>query len=295
MTSRLRALRRFARARRFDVALSTHPTSCRLRRGLSGCPRRTHSTTSSRGRSTASAAGRRPGRRPRCDPPERLDRIGARARKVRRYPGLKEEYYLHGFEPDPGVLYRLGGPARILAVVRTPPDVSLYHRHENPLFAGVLERLGGTSRSTRSSCRGRASSATAIRVARAAVAARSRAGGRRPEPRRARRSHRLGRRDDEPRGGGARHARLHDLHGPARRRRRGADPRRAAVRADRPRRRSSRRSARTAATPTDATRGCCSTCFCRPEGRPTRAGSSADELRPLISRPRRRVRPASGR
>ena len=26
--------------------------------------------------------------------------------------------------------------------MRTPPDVSLYHRHGNPLFAGVLERLG---------------------------------------------------------------------------------------------------------------------------------------------------------
>jgi uncharacterized protein len=27
-------------------------------------------------------------------------------------------------------------------VVRTPPDVSLYHRHGNPLFADVLRRLG---------------------------------------------------------------------------------------------------------------------------------------------------------
>ena len=26
--------------------------------------------------------------------------------------------------------------------MRTPPDVSLYHRHGNPLFADVLERLG---------------------------------------------------------------------------------------------------------------------------------------------------------
>jgi predicted glycosyltransferase len=30
----------------------------------------------------------------------------------------------------------------VLVVVRTPPDVSLYHRHGNPLFADVLERLG---------------------------------------------------------------------------------------------------------------------------------------------------------
>ena len=35
-------------------------------------------------------------------PQERLDRLGARPRKVRRYPGLKEEYYLAGFSPDRG-------------------------------------------------------------------------------------------------------------------------------------------------------------------------------------------------
>jgi predicted glycosyltransferase len=32
---------------------------------------------------------------------------------------------------------------RPIAVVRTPPAVSLYHRFENPLFAQVLERLRG--------------------------------------------------------------------------------------------------------------------------------------------------------
>ena len=32
--------------------------------------------------------------------------------------------------------------SRVIAVVRTPPEVSLYHRHGNPLFADVLERLG---------------------------------------------------------------------------------------------------------------------------------------------------------
>ncbi len=30
----------------------------------------------------------------------------------------------------------------MLAVVRTPPDVALYHRRSNPLFPQVLERLG---------------------------------------------------------------------------------------------------------------------------------------------------------
>jgi uncharacterized protein len=74
-------------------------------------------------------------------PPERLDRYGARG-KLRRYPGLKEEYYLADFEPDTAVLDELGlDAATPIAVVRTPPDASLYHRHESPVFPRVLERL----------------------------------------------------------------------------------------------------------------------------------------------------------
>jgi predicted glycosyltransferase len=74
-------------------------------------------------------------------PPERLYRYGARG-KIRPYAGLKEEYYLADFEPDPAILDELGlDPGKPIAVVRTPPEVSLYHRFENDLFAGVLERL----------------------------------------------------------------------------------------------------------------------------------------------------------
>ncbi len=74
-------------------------------------------------------------------PPERLARYGARG-KLNPYPGLKEEYYLADFEPDPAVLGELGlDSAAPIAVVRTPPAVSLYHRFENPLFAQVLDRL----------------------------------------------------------------------------------------------------------------------------------------------------------
>jgi predicted glycosyltransferase len=76
-------------------------------------------------------------------PAERLERYGARG-KLRRYEGLKEEYALADFEPDPGVLGELGlDPAQPIAVVRTPPHVSLYHRFENDLFADVLQRLRG--------------------------------------------------------------------------------------------------------------------------------------------------------
>jgi uncharacterized protein len=80
---------------------------------------------------------------PEAIPQDRLDRLGARNRKVRRYPGLKEEYYLAGFEPARTVIDELGlDGARILVVVRTPPEVSLYHRHGNPLFEDLVRRLG---------------------------------------------------------------------------------------------------------------------------------------------------------
>ncbi len=74
-------------------------------------------------------------------PPERLDRYGAHG-KVRAYEGLKEEYYLADFEPGPAILTELQlDSERPIVVVRTPPEVSLYHRFENDLFAQVLERL----------------------------------------------------------------------------------------------------------------------------------------------------------
>jgi hypothetical protein len=80
-------------------------------------------------------------------PPERLERYGARG-KLHAYEGLKEEYYLADFEPQPAVLGELGlDPARAIIVVRTPPEVSLYHRFANDLFASVLERLRGAAAS----------------------------------------------------------------------------------------------------------------------------------------------------
>jgi uncharacterized protein len=64
---------------------------------------------------------------PEAIPPQRLRRYGARGRKLVRYPGLKEEYVLHGFTPDPAVLDALGvDRGRPLAVVRTAPSYALY-------------------------------------------------------------------------------------------------------------------------------------------------------------------------
>jgi uncharacterized protein len=76
-------------------------------------------------------------------PAERLARYGATPPKLQTYPGLKEEYYLAGFEPDEGVVRELGVKlGRILCVVRTAPSYALYlGGSENPLLPRVLERL----------------------------------------------------------------------------------------------------------------------------------------------------------
>jgi uncharacterized protein len=76
-------------------------------------------------------------------PPERLARYGAGPEKLAQFPGLKEEYYLADFEPDPAIMERLGAdPERVAVVIRPPPDVSLYHRRANRLFPEVVARLG---------------------------------------------------------------------------------------------------------------------------------------------------------
>jgi predicted glycosyltransferase len=83
-------------------------------------------------------------------PAERLARFGARPDKLVRYPGLKEEYYLHGFEPDRELPARLGvEPGAPLAVVRTPPAYALYlGGAESALLPRVLERLGAQGAQT---------------------------------------------------------------------------------------------------------------------------------------------------
>ncbi len=144
MGGRVRALRRFAGKSGFDVALSHASHELPLVARSLGIPS-AYAFDYEFARAQH-GLGCRAARRvvvPEAIPQDRLDHLGARPRKVRRYPGLKEEYYLHGFEPDATVLTDLGlDRERVLVVVRTPPEVSLYHRHGNPLFGEVLDRLG---------------------------------------------------------------------------------------------------------------------------------------------------------
>jgi predicted glycosyltransferase len=144
MALRLRALRRYARERELDLALSHASHELPVAARSLGIPS-AYAFDYELAR-TQHGFGCRAARRvvvPDAIPQRRLNVLGARASKVRRFPGLEEEYYLSGFAPDRSALAGLGlEPDRVLAVVRTPPDVSLYHRHGNPLFEDVLRRLG---------------------------------------------------------------------------------------------------------------------------------------------------------
>ena len=142
LVSRSTALVRWARGRKFDAALGHGSNDITVAAKLLRVPSATafdyewatvqHNVNCRLARNVVV---------PDAIPAERLDRYGARG-KVRQYPGLKEEYYLADFEPSDVVLGELGlDPSQPIAVVRTPPDVSLYHRFENPLFKQVLERL----------------------------------------------------------------------------------------------------------------------------------------------------------
>jgi predicted glycosyltransferase len=78
---------------------------------------------------------------PESIPVERLAKIGAKGKKLVRYPGLKEEYYLADFEPDPAVLDELGlDRQKVLVVVRPPPETSEYHA-PNDLYGATIRRL----------------------------------------------------------------------------------------------------------------------------------------------------------
>ena len=144
MTSRLSALRKWAKPRGFDLALAHGSHELTLTARRLGIPSAT--TFDYEWAWLQHQLGCRAATRvvvPESIPPERLARYGAVPPKLQQYPGLKEEYYLSDFEPDESVLRDWGiDPARVLVVLRPPPDVSLYHRHSNPLFPQTLEHLG---------------------------------------------------------------------------------------------------------------------------------------------------------
>ena len=145
MAGRLRQLSGWARTRSFDVALSHGSYDLTLTARRLGIPSTT--TFDYEYALAQHQFGARSASRvvvPEAIPAERLRRYGLRPPKLARYPGMKEEYYLHDFVPQAGVRDKLGvEPSRALVVLRPPPDVALYHRRGNPLFPRTLEQLGG--------------------------------------------------------------------------------------------------------------------------------------------------------
>jgi len=145
LASRSLALARWARGRRFDVAIGHGSNDVSVAARILRVPSATafdYEWAAAQHHVNCRLA--RVVMVPDAIPPQRLDRYGARG-KVRGYEGLKEEYYLADFEPDRSVLSELGlDRDSTLVVVRTPPEVSLYHRFENPLFRRVLERLAAS-------------------------------------------------------------------------------------------------------------------------------------------------------
>lgn len=144
MAGRSAELVRFARRERFDLAVAHGSTDQPLAARAAGTPQVTMFDYE-----YAKVMHHWNGRLatrvlvPSAIPEEALAPYGMRPPKLIRYPGLKEEYYLADHAIDDGVLGELGlDPARLIAVMRPPPEVTLYHRGASTdLFAATLERL----------------------------------------------------------------------------------------------------------------------------------------------------------
>lgn len=144
MGHRSLALARFARRGGFDVAVAHGSTDQPIAARLARIPQVTmfdyeHAATMHHwnGRLASRVLV------PRAIPESALARYGIRSPKLLRYPGLKEEYYLADHAIDDGVIDELAlDRTRLIAVLRPPPEVTLYHRGASTeLFTATLARL----------------------------------------------------------------------------------------------------------------------------------------------------------
>ncbi len=65
------------------------------------------------------------------------------AKKVVKYPGIKEDVYVANFQPDPSILAELSlTPSEIIVTVRPPATEAHYHNPESEhLFTAVIDWL----------------------------------------------------------------------------------------------------------------------------------------------------------
>jgi predicted glycosyltransferase len=150
LISRAWALARWARKRRFDLAISHNSYSQIVAARALGI--KTVTLMDYEHQPANHLAFRLSSRIivPASFPEESLRRFGASARKVRRYHGTKEDVYLADFEPDPLFGKQLCGlgvkPDNVLVLMRPPAHDALYHRFQNTLFDEALAMLLADSR-----------------------------------------------------------------------------------------------------------------------------------------------------
>lgn len=139
VADRARELRRFARATRPDVALSHGSYAQVLAARTARVPAVTMMDYEFQ---PANHVSFRLARRvivPSVFPEDALRRFGTKERDVIRYEGFKEELYIGRFTASDDVLRELGlDPAKVLIVMRPPPEGALYHREGNERFEQLL-------------------------------------------------------------------------------------------------------------------------------------------------------------
>ena len=223
---------RWARPRRFDLALAHGSVDLAVVSTLLRIPWCRCRTTSTPGCSASSPSGPRGG----CSCPtrsrsRRCERAGAARAQALPLPGPEGGLLPRRLHARPGGARASSGLDRGRAVLRRRPaaarDLRLPRRQ--PALRGGARAPGSPSRRATTvvipRTEAQAGGGRAAPAATVARADRARAGDRRAEPDRLRRPRGQRRRDDEPRGGGPRHARLHDLQRPDGRRGRAADRR----------------------------------------------------------------------
>jgi predicted glycosyltransferase len=144
---RLAALRRWARGRRLDLALSHNSYAQLLAARALRLPTVTAMDFEHQPANHVAFRAAQTILVPEAVPIAPLRRAGARPGKLVRYRGLKEELYLADFEPDRSILSSLGfdrnGSGEVIAIARSAPAGAAYHRHENPIFLDALRTLDG--------------------------------------------------------------------------------------------------------------------------------------------------------
>jgi uncharacterized protein len=76
-------------------------------------------------------------------PKDVFARRGVPIERIQGYPGLKEDLYVHDFQPDPAFLHKMGiNPENILVLVRPPATMAHYAVKESGvLFYQILDDL----------------------------------------------------------------------------------------------------------------------------------------------------------